>query len=60
VLLKSPLIYCHFANGRADPCYKPVRGWESLRNILEEFLESYNEMHASMNPVLFEGAMQHV
>ncbi|KAM7123899.1 LOW QUALITY PROTEIN: dynein axonemal heavy chain 11 [Ciconia maguari] len=60
VLLQSPLIYCHFANGRADPCYKPVKGWELLRNILEEFLESYNEMHASMNLVLFEGAMQHV
>ncbi|KAM6276202.1 LOW QUALITY PROTEIN: dynein axonemal heavy chain 11 [Spheniscus humboldti] len=57
VLLQSPLIYCHFANGRADPCYKPVKGRESSRNILEEFLESYNEMHASTNLVLFEGAM---
>ncbi|CAM9221005.1 unnamed protein product [Bubo scandiacus] len=54
VLLQSLLIYCHFANGRADPCYKPVKGCESLRNILEEFLESYNEMHASVNLVLFE------
>ncbi|KAM6210848.1 LOW QUALITY PROTEIN: dynein axonemal heavy chain 11 [Sarcoramphus papa] len=60
VLLQSLLIYCHFANGRADPCYKPVKGWELLRNILEEFLESYNEMHASVNLVLFEGAMWHV
>ncbi|KAM6338976.1 LOW QUALITY PROTEIN: dynein axonemal heavy chain 11 [Podargus strigoides] len=60
VLLQSPLIYCHFANGRADPCYKPVKGWESLRNIPEEFLESYNEMHASMNLDLFDSAVQHV
>ncbi|KAM6104169.1 LOW QUALITY PROTEIN: dynein axonemal heavy chain 11 [Theristicus caerulescens] len=58
VLMQSPLIYCHFANGRADPCYKPVKGWEPLRNMLEDFLESYNEMHASLNLALFEGATQ--
>lgn len=60
VLLQSPLIYCHFASGRADPCYKPVKGEEPLRNLFEEFLESYNEVRASTNLVLFEGAMQHV
>lgn len=37
-----------------------VKGWQALRNILQEFLESYNEMHASVNLVLFEGAVQHV
>ncbi|KAM6087603.1 LOW QUALITY PROTEIN: dynein axonemal heavy chain 11 [Chlamydotis macqueenii] len=60
VLLQSLLIYHHFGNGRADLCTKPVKEWEPLRNILEEFLESYNEIHASMSQVLFEGAMQHV
>ncbi|OPJ81916.1 hypothetical protein AV530_014440 [Patagioenas fasciata monilis] len=60
VLLQSPLICRNFAKGRADPCYKPVKVWELLRNILEEFLESYSEMHASMNLVIFEDAMQYV
>ncbi|KAM6412695.1 LOW QUALITY PROTEIN: dynein axonemal heavy chain 11 [Pluvialis apricaria] len=60
VLLQSLLIYCHSANRRADPCYTPVKGWEPLRNILEEFLESCDEMHASVDLVLFEGVMQHV
>ncbi|KAM9302491.1 LOW QUALITY PROTEIN: dynein axonemal heavy chain 11 [Morus bassanus] len=41
-------------------CYKPEKGWEPLRNIFEGFLECYNEMHASMNLVLFEDAMKHV
>ncbi|KAM6142342.1 LOW QUALITY PROTEIN: dynein axonemal heavy chain 11 [Phoenicopterus ruber ruber] len=58
---ESPLFYCPFANGSAGPCYKPVKGWEPPRNILAEIREtSSNEMHASMNLVLFEGAMQHV
>ncbi|KAK2526348.1 hypothetical protein Q9966_010932 [Columba livia] len=60
VLLQSPLIYCHFAKDGADPCYKPVKVWEPLRNMFEEFLESYSEMHASMNLVIFEDAMQYV
>ncbi|KAM6374901.1 LOW QUALITY PROTEIN: dynein axonemal heavy chain 11 [Alca torda] len=60
VLLQSQLTWCHFANSRADPWYMPVKRWEPLRNIPEEFLESYNEMHVSMNLVLFEGATQHV
>ncbi|PKU38686.1 dynein heavy chain axonemal [Limosa lapponica baueri] len=60
VLLQSPLFHWHLANGRADPCYKAGKGWESLRNILEKFLESYNEMHASVNLVLFKDAMHYV
>ncbi|KAM9287928.1 LOW QUALITY PROTEIN: dynein axonemal heavy chain 11 [Cariama cristata] len=50
------LIWQHIDYGhcRVNPCYKPVQGWEPLRNILEEFLESYNEMYASVNLVLFE------
>ncbi|XP_074840744.1 dynein axonemal heavy chain 11 isoform X2 [Carettochelys insculpta] len=60
ILLQCPLIYCHFANGVAAPCYMPVKEWEGLRKTLTEALESYNEFNASMNLVLFEHAMQHV
>uniref|UniRef100_A0A670JQ67 Dynein axonemal heavy chain 11 n=1 Tax=Podarcis muralis TaxID=64176 RepID=A0A670JQ67_PODMU len=60
ILLQQPLIYCHFANGVAEPNYMPVKDWEGLRNILVEALENYNELNASMNLVLFEDAIQHV
>ncbi|XP_030057583.1 dynein axonemal heavy chain 11 [Microcaecilia unicolor] len=60
VLLQHPLIYCHFANGVGDPCYMPVKEWQTLKKILVEALESYNELNAAMNLVLFEDAMQHV
>uniref|UniRef100_A0A8C0G3E5 Dynein axonemal heavy chain 11 n=1 Tax=Chelonoidis abingdonii TaxID=106734 RepID=A0A8C0G3E5_CHEAB len=60
LLLQHPLIYCHFANGVANPHYMPVKEWEVLRKMLTETLESYNEFNASLNLVLFEDAMQHV
>uniref|UniRef100_A0A8C4YFM3 Dynein axonemal heavy chain 11 n=1 Tax=Gopherus evgoodei TaxID=1825980 RepID=A0A8C4YFM3_9SAUR len=60
LLRQHPLIYCHFANGVASPHYMPVKEWKVLRKILTETLESYNELNASMNLVLFEDAMQHV
>uniref|UniRef100_A0A8C8VJF2 Dynein axonemal heavy chain 11 n=1 Tax=Pelusios castaneus TaxID=367368 RepID=A0A8C8VJF2_9SAUR len=60
ILLQRPLIYCHFANGVSDPYYMPVKEWKVLRRILTEALESYNELNASMNLVLFEDAMEHV
>ncbi|XP_060103688.1 dynein axonemal heavy chain 11 [Heteronotia binoei] len=60
ILLQQPLIYCHFANGVADPNYMPVKNWDMLRKILVEILENYNELNASMNLVLFEDAMQHI
>ena len=56
----DPLIYCHFATGIGEPKYMPVSTWESLKKLLEEALESYNEINAIMNLVLFEDAMQHV
>lgn len=59
-LLQFLLIYGDFANSRAASCYKPVKGWEVLRNVLKEFLESYDEMYALINLDLFEGTMQHV
>nr|XP_020145462.1 dynein heavy chain 11, axonemal [Microcebus murinus] len=60
VLLQQPLIYCHFASGREDPCYMPVKDWEVLKTILAETLDNYNELNATMHLVLFEDAMQHV
>ena len=54
------MIYCHFAGGIGEPKYMAVPTWEALKKILEEALESYNELNAIMNLVLFEDAMQHV
>ena len=59
-LKAEPLIYCHFASGIGEPKYLPVSSWESLKKILEEALDSYNEINAMMNLVLFEDAMQHM
>lgn len=38
----------------------PVPSWESINKILVEALNSYNELNAAMNLVLFEDAMQHM
>lgn len=38
----------------------PITMWISLNKILEEALDSYNEINAVMNLVLFEDAMQHM
>ena len=54
------MIFCHFASGIGDPKYLAVPNWAQLRKILEEALDSYNEINAVMNLVLFEDAMQHV
>ncbi|NXH56730.1 DYH9 protein, partial [Rhabdornis inornatus] len=53
-------IYCHFAKGLGEPGYRPVLSWEELNKILVEALDSYNEVNAAMNLVLFEDAMCHV
>lgn len=34
--------------------------WEKLQKTLADALEHYNELHAVMNLVLFEEAIQHV
>ncbi|XP_061574307.1 dynein axonemal heavy chain 11 [Cololabis saira] len=57
---KQPLLYCRFANMGEETSYAPVTDWSTLRNILTDALESYNELHPVMNLVLFEDAMQHV
>ncbi|KAM4735000.1 dynein axonemal heavy chain 11 [Anableps anableps] len=57
---KQPLLYCHFANMGIGHSYVPLTDWSTLRTILTEALESYNELYPTMNLVLFEDAIQHV
>lgn len=59
-VMKQPLLYCHFAQMGEEALYAAVSDWTSLRSILTDALESYNELNAAMNLVLFEDAMQHV
>ncbi|RDD42081.1 Dynein beta chain, ciliary [Trichoplax sp. H2] len=59
-LAVRPLLYSHFSGGIGDLKYMPIQDWHSINKILEEALDSYNEMNAVMNLVLFEDAMQHV
>ncbi|XP_043931285.1 dynein axonemal heavy chain 11-like [Protopterus annectens] len=60
MLINEPLIYCHFAHGVGEPRYFPVSDRERLHRILTDALEHYNELHAAMNLILFEEAMQHI
>uniref|UniRef100_A0A8B9HPK8 Dynein, axonemal, heavy chain 9 n=1 Tax=Astyanax mexicanus TaxID=7994 RepID=A0A8B9HPK8_ASTMX len=53
-------MYCHFALGIGEPRYMPVQSWESLNKTLLEALDSYNEVNAAMNLVLFGDAMSHI
>uniref|UniRef100_A0A6Q2WZ44 Dynein axonemal heavy chain 17 n=1 Tax=Esox lucius TaxID=8010 RepID=A0A6Q2WZ44_ESOLU len=53
-------IYCHFASGVGEPKYMPVRSGSSLNKTLLEVLDSYNEVNAVLNLVLFEDAMAHI
>ena len=59
-VLKSPLIYCHFAKGIGEPKYMPINNWEGLNKTLTDALRGYNELNAAMDLVLFEDAMRHV
>ncbi|XP_072167681.1 dynein beta chain, ciliary [Diadema setosum] len=59
-LKAKPNIFCHFASGIGEPKYLQVPGWPELNKILVEALDTYNEINAVMNLVLFEDAMQHV
>lgn len=59
-LNKQPLLYCHFATGIGDPKYMPVSNWKSINKILTDAMDSYNEINAAMNLVLFEDAMTHI
>ena len=46
--------------GVGEPKYLPVPSWQSLNGTLVEALDSYNEMNAIMNLVLFGDAMKHM
>ncbi|MCJ8738612.1 hypothetical protein PDJAM_G00037770 [Pangasius djambal] len=59
-LFETPNIYCHFAQGIGDPQYFPIPDWTALNKLLTEALDSYNEVNAVMNLVLFEDAMCHI
>nr|XP_054596285.1 dynein axonemal heavy chain 11 [Nothobranchius furzeri] len=59
-LNKQPLLYCHLAHMGEGLSYVPITSWSSLRGVLTDALESYNELHPAMNLVLFEDALQHV
>ncbi|XP_054619923.1 dynein axonemal heavy chain 9-like isoform X2 [Dunckerocampus dactyliophorus] len=53
-------LYCHFAHGLGEARYMAVESWSSLNKILLEVLDSYNEVNATLNLVLFEDAMAHI
>ncbi|KAA0703060.1 Dynein beta chain, ciliary [Triplophysa tibetana] len=59
-MLQEPLIYMHSTVRSEESSYRPVSGWEQLSFILNEALDSYNELHSAMSLVLFQEAMQHV
>ncbi|XP_021270931.1 dynein heavy chain 17, axonemal [Numida meleagris] len=59
-MLAKPNMYCHFAQGIREPKYLQVPSWPSLNKLLAEALDSYNEVNAVMNLVLFEDAVSHI
>ncbi|NXY12732.1 DYH17 protein, partial [Atrichornis clamosus] len=56
----KPNIYWHFAQGMDESKYMPVTSWAVLSRLLGEALDSYNEVNAAMNLVLFEDAVSHI
>lgn len=53
-------LYCHFARGLGESRYMAAESWSSLNQTLLEVLDSYNEVNATLNLVLFEDAMAHM
>uniref|UniRef100_A0A3B3RIQ7 Dynein axonemal heavy chain 17 n=1 Tax=Paramormyrops kingsleyae TaxID=1676925 RepID=A0A3B3RIQ7_9TELE len=58
--IKAMNVFFHFASGTGEPKYMPVQSWGILNKTLLEALDSYNEVNATMNLVLFEDAMSHI
>eukprot|EP00163_Fabomonas_tropica_P031151 TRINITY_DN730_c1_g2_i2.p1 TRINITY_DN730_c1_g2~~TRINITY_DN730_c1_g2_i2.p1 ORF type:complete len:4514 (+),score=1634.66 TRINITY_DN730_c1_g2_i2:234-13775(+) len=55
------LIYSHFAGGYgSEKSYERVPDYSTLNKILETGLAEHNEVHATMDLVLFTQAMEHV
>ncbi|XP_021069297.1 dynein heavy chain 17, axonemal isoform X2 [Mus pahari] len=59
-LFAKPNIFCHFTQGIGDPKYFPVTDVALLNKLLRDVLDSYNEVNAVMNLVLFEDAVAHI
>ena len=59
-LFAEPLLLCHFANGIGDPKYAQVSNMDNLTKIMNEALDSYNELNAAMNLVLFGDAISNI
>nr|XP_020013652.1 dynein heavy chain 17, axonemal [Castor canadensis] len=60
LLFAKPNIFCHFAQGIGDPKYFSVTDMAQLNKLLMDVLDSYNEVNAVMNLVLFEDAVSHI
>ncbi|XP_012658288.1 dynein heavy chain 17, axonemal [Otolemur garnettii] len=60
LLFAKPNIFCHFAQGIGDSKYFPVTDMAHLNKLLVDALDSYNEVNAVMNLVLFEDAVAHI
>nr|XP_060503678.1 dynein axonemal heavy chain 17 [Panthera onca] len=60
LLFAKPNIFCHFSHGIGEPRYFAVTNVAHLHKLLVDVLDSYNEVNAVMNLVLFEDAVAHV
>ena len=60
VVFPSPLIFCHCWKDLDEKSYNKIESIDSLSQILNGALASYNETNAAMNLVLFQDAMQHI
>ncbi|XP_069916320.1 dynein axonemal heavy chain 17 isoform X4 [Oryctolagus cuniculus] len=60
LLFARPNIFCHFAQGIGESKYLSVTDVAYLNKLLVDVLDSYNEVNAVMNLVLFEDAVAHI
>ncbi|KAL7886390.1 hypothetical protein AOLI_G00041110 [Acnodon oligacanthus] len=60
LVFQEPLVYLHSREGAGEPVYGPLGDWEQLSSILTNALDTYNQLHSTMNLVLFQQAMLHV
>ncbi|XP_072602604.1 dynein axonemal heavy chain 17 isoform X1 [Vulpes vulpes] len=60
LLFAKPNMFCHFSHGIGEPKYLSVTDVAHLNKLLVDVLDSYNEVNAVMNLVLFEDAVAHI
>ncbi|XP_025715360.1 dynein axonemal heavy chain 17 isoform X2 [Callorhinus ursinus] len=60
LLFAKPNLFCHFSHGIGEPKYLSVTNVAHLNKLLVDVLDSYNEVNAVMNLVLFEDAVAHI